>query len=170
MSGLRLLSAKTVRRGQRAHCSSPPHLGSVGFIQKATGQEDLIQSCDAPLQRGLLEQCFGKWNPTTATARAAPLTHTYSTHTQTLVQTHRVHTHMHKQKSMVFLLSHSSLANLAIVHSPMLSLTHTQTVTHTAHKVALTFRTEYIFLILCAVKSCILPLSVDLSHFSNHHI
>lgn len=33
---------------------------SIGFIQKATRQEDLIPSCGAPLQRGLLERCCGK--------------------------------------------------------------------------------------------------------------
>lgn len=33
---------------------------SIGFIQKATRQENLIPSCGAPLQRGLLERCCGK--------------------------------------------------------------------------------------------------------------
>lgn len=135
MSGLHLLPAKTVRWGQRAHCSSPPHLGSIGFIQEATGQEDLIQSCDAPLQRGLPEQCCGKWTPSTYTARAALPAHTSST--QTHVQTHGVLIHTQtKENYFLFCLSHlhSSLANLVIVYSPMISFTHTcthkQTVTH----------------------------------------
>lgn len=69
------------RWGQRAHRSSQAHLDSGAFIQKATGQEDLIQSHDAPLQRGLLERCCGKWTPGSATATAAQLEHTYSTRT-----------------------------------------------------------------------------------------
>ncbi len=60
-------------------------------------------------------------------------THTHThTQTQTHVQTHSVHTQTEEHGIFTLSHSHSSLAHLAIVHSPVLSLTHihTQTVTH----------------------------------------
>lgn len=130
MSGLPLLSANTVRWNQGAHCSSLPHLGSIGFIQKATGQEDLIQSCDAPLQRGLLEQYCGKWTPGTSTARAALPAHTHTQCRNTAAQIHTMHSSIHtKENYFLYCLSlfHSSLANWVIVYSPIILFTHTCT-------------------------------------------
>lgn len=76
MSGLHLLFSKDSEMRPES-CSSLPRFGRTGFIQRAPGQEDFIQSCGAPLPRRLPKQCSGKWTPRTSTARAAFLEHMY---------------------------------------------------------------------------------------------
>ena len=159
MSGLHLLSAKTVRWGQRAHCSSSPHLGSIGFIQKATGQEDLIQSRDAPLQRGLLEQCCGKWTPST-TGAAPSSTHLRAcTHKHMCQHTMCIQTQAGEHLCFIFHIHTAFWVNPGIVHSPMLSLALAL-----SHPHALTNRsTLHMMLFLCFIHTAYSSLTA-LSH------
>lgn len=112
------------------------------FIQKATGQEDLVQSCDAPLQRGLVGQRCGTWNPSTATA--VPLSHSTHTHTYVYANTHH-------EGSVVFLPSdiHTALFltfdQCLLPHGLSRSHTHAFTVMHCT---SLFHVQKYTFLIL----------------------
>lgn len=141
MSRLLLVSPKTVRWGQSAHCSSLPDLGSVAFIQKATRQEDLIQSCDAPLQRGLLEQCCRKWTPQHSYSQGWPAsTHLKYTHTCKHIM-YTPHTHIRMVQAWYFYsvfyiqlscqLGHHRLFIHALSHTQAPTSTPNTTVHHT---------------------------------------